>query len=209
MNLINVGIDLDGVIFNFSKRFSEYCNYKFGERCPIISDRYEIKNWNWEEWYPITKEESKIIWNDIKCSKNFWQTLKLINNNEFDAIRKAFNNYETNIVTYFITSRIPTVGNNLHLQCINSLIQYHWKNPQVILSNEKGNICRELGINYFIDDKVENCLDAKNKNENCNVYIMDAGYNKHLMNNNIKRITSLYSFLDDIKKDKNYKGQKI
>ena len=203
-NNIIIGIDLDGVIFNFSRAFSEYCNFKFGNRCPIIYNNSDVIGWNWIEWYPISIEEEKIVWNDIKQSKNFWQSLKLINTYEFDALRKAFNNYNTNVITYFITSRIPTEGNNLHLQCINSLTQYQWKNPQIILTNKKEDIVKDLGIKYFIDDKGENCILTKEKNPECNVYIMGTNYNTFIIDTNIKRISSLYSFILDIKNNKNY-----
>jgi len=206
--LINVGIDLDGVIFNFSKKFSEYCNKRFGDRCPIITDRTVVTDWHWEKWYSITKEEINLVWKDVEASQNFWQKLPLINRHEFDALRISFNKYDrkTNIVTYFITARIPSAGNNLHEQCINSLTQYHWKIPQVILSSEKGNIVKDLNIKYFIDDKAENCIDVNEKNPECKVYIMDAQYNKHLTSANIKRTSSLYHFINDIEQDKNYKG---
>ena len=208
MDIINIGVDLDGVLLDFSIMFSKYCNKRFGERCPIVTDRTVVTDWDWEKWYHITKEEIKLVWKDIEASKNFWQKLPLINRHEFDALRTSFNKYDkkTNVVVYFITARSSSAGDNLHLQCINSLAQYHWKNPQIILSKEKGQIVKNLNIKYFIDDKVENCIDAKKKNPECNVYIMDASYNKHLTDTNIKRTSSLYHFINDIWKDKNYKG---
>ena len=158
-----------------------------------------IENWDWHKWYPISEIESKLIWNDIKQSKNFWESLELINATEFEYLKTVLNN-NFKIVPYFITSRIPTVGNNLHQQCINSLIKFGWKSPQVILSNKKENIINAFEIEYFIDDKGENCLDVKDKNPNCNVYILDYPYNSFVSDKHINRIYTLNDFAKILEK---------
>lgn len=199
MKYKRIGVDLDGVIADFSFRFSQVLRKLYGDHLPIVTDNRSIKHWDWYLWYPITKEEYDRAWNHIlKNEVDFWESLPILNKNEWYSIKELM--LYDNIDVYFITSRAKTPGKSIITQCINWLEMSGWNNPQVIVSDEKEYIVKYLKIDYFVDDKKENCEDVKKMNSNCVVYVYDALHNRSLedFNLGIKRIYDLNEFLADI-----------
>jgi len=186
---MKIGIDIDGVIANFSKAFSLLLRDMYGNHLPIIENENEILYWDWEKWYPLEEPELyEKAFEEINKSDNFWMQVELINEEHWNRFVKCFNVPEHEV--YFITSR--TNGINLHHQTVEWLSYHGWKNPQVILSKQKHVIVDELKLDYFIDDNLSTLssvswyTDAKcylyNYPHNAGYYFSDS------------RVNNLYDF---------------
>lgn len=199
---INVGIDLDGVCANFGLIYSAIANKLYGPKCYIINQETEIEAWNWYEWYPITREEDKVVWEYISKSQNFWTALTVLNKYSFIHMTKSLQDLQ-NVNVYFITARAQTRGLSVAKQSVLWLNQHGWRNPQVIVTKLKGDFARILELDYFIDDKGENVVDVKASYPECEVYIHSAPHNKNVEKeiNGIIRVNNLSEFTNDILKN--------
>lgn len=165
---LKIGLDLDGVLAAFSPKFVEMANEMFG---------YSLKAENQTEWdhtcLGLSKKEEDAVWEVINTTPNWWY-------HELPALP------ETNLITevarrhtvYFITNRNQTkVGMSIEEQSAHWVRRNFWiPNPTVIVTKQKGKVADALLLDYFIDDKLENCLDVA-KHSNTTVYLHDAPYN--------------------------------
>jgi hypothetical protein len=158
--IIKIGLDLDGCISNWSKRFSEVARIVFGEHLPLVEDESQIKAWDWTKWYPLTKKEISMIWDEVDKIPKFWETLEVLNEDDFKSLVDFTNKYQNEVVVYFITNRHETPGKNTHLQTVNCLKKNGIENPQVIVIRDKASIIKDLQIDYFVDDNSDNIKDV-------------------------------------------------
>lgn len=198
---INVGIDLDGITANFSKRFSEECRALYGEDLPLISDHSAIKSWDWAQWYPLTRKQIAHVWDAIDRQDNFWESLEILNEVNWKALQQLQDMEEVNV--YFITSRPKTAGRSVARQSVNWLSAHGWRNPQVIVTENKADFASLLQLRHFIDDNSYNCVTVKNENPYCRVYIPDYPYNRDVAQSNIKRLSHpfLPAFVGEVMKN--------
>lgn len=199
-NIINVGVDLDGVCANFTKKFSQFCNEIYGAKCYIVEDNSSLKDWHWHHWYPIKEIEVQHVWEEIKKTRDFWTSLELLNRGQWeyfiDKIGKS-----NNINVYFITTREETIGMTATKQSALWLEMNKWTQPFVIKTKMKEKFIEDLNIEFFIDDKAENLIDIKTYNPNCRIYAQDVPHNKALLDKSkleYKRVSGLRQFADDI-----------
>ena len=202
-NIINVGVDLDGVVANFVKRFSQFCNQLYGDKCRVIEDNNEVKEWDWQLWYPVKDTEVQRTWAEIINTRDFWLSLELLNRGQWeyfiDKIGKS-----NNINVYFITTRQETTGMTATKQSAQWLENNSWKQPYVIKTMNKEKFIEDLNIEFFIDDKAENIIDIKKHNPTCRVYAQDLPYNLAKLTQSrieYKRVPGLRQFADDILKE--------
>jgi hypothetical protein len=200
-SVINIGIDLDGVCANFGLVYSAIANKIIGPQCPIINNETEILYWEWEKWYPITKENDEMIWSYIRNSENFWTSVPVLNKDNFIYMTKKLQNIP-NVNIYFITTRIETRGLTMRNQSVLWLTQHGWRTPQVIGVKTKGTISAILKLDYFIDDKSQNVFDVKTALPNCDVFVHSAAHNEDVSKKmpSIKRVANLTEFTNEILK---------
>ena len=177
----NILVDLDGVIANFAKKFSELCNTKYGDRCVLLENSTNIPFWHWEDWYDITVPEILDIWEDIKHTQNFWMTLDILEYWDWVYFRNKLNKLES-LNVYFITARTETEGYSVANQSAMWLKSHGWDNPFVIQSQKKGELSELLDIRFVIDDKDKNLIDIHNYLPNCKLFAYPAKHNEKLLN---------------------------
>ena len=68
----------------------------------------------------------------------------------------------------------------------------------ILACKGKGKTCKELGINAFLDDKEENCIEVAN--EGIEAFIFDNVFNQNLVDARIKRVHSFVQFYYEIRK---------
>ena len=138
-----LGIDLDGVCADFVGAFFKISNPMFGTDYTIQTD------WDFTQY---TKEQVSAVWEIIKRTKDFWQTLRPLEGTGLLASRPK------NVEYVFITSRIPTLGHGVREQSCQWLRDaFHITFPFVIVADtpeQKIPLVKALGIQVFVDDKV-------------------------------------------------------
>src|SRR5437660_614000 len=121
-----IGLDIDGVLADFSGEFSRRINEKYG----LKSDPAKQTDWDFP-CLGITVEQEQEIWSEIDATPNFWMTLNPLT----DCPEAAhFCDYKT----YFITSRPETAGMPTDEQTAMWLRRHFFiANPTVIVSSMK------------------------------------------------------------------------
>ena len=177
----NILVDLDGVIANFGKTFSELCNLKYGDRCQVIENTIDMPFWHWEDWYDITENEILDVWEDIRATSNFWMSLEILDYWDWVYFRNALNKHES-INVYFITAREETDGLSVANQSALWLTRQGWDNPFVIQNRKKGELSKLLDIKFVIDDKDKNIIDINKHIPDCKLFAYPAEHNKKMLN---------------------------
>lgn len=190
--MLRIGFDIDGVLSNFDTAYEALFVEVTGRNdfAPYAIQEGPL-SWNWPtDFYGYTVEDTKEVWRRIKASNSFWFERPPMP--EFDAFRKWFKdpvNRQHEI--YFITAR---PGVNTKLQTENWFALHLDIVPTVLISDQKGMVCKALDINYYVDDKAENILDVGLKSPGTAAYLIDKAYNRH-MNPGGTRIANLEEFL--------------
>jgi len=191
----NIGFDIDGVFSNFTKAFTQIANKKYGTH--ILETCDEALSWNFEDYYPITKQNIKEIINDLQKEehKRFWEDLELLPNIDKNILDSLSHH---NIS--FITSRNPeNEYTNIKTQTSRWLKRVLGvKNPDVTVAHEKGPVAAEKGLHWFVDDKWENCRDVKAYHPECKVYLVHKPHNQHVDIAGVIRINSVHDVVEAI-----------
>lgn len=183
-----VGVDLDGVVAQFSPTFIKMANEKFG------LNMTQDKQTGWQfQCQGLTVEQENSIWEDIENTPNWWGTLPPFENaSDLEKASKVFR-------LYFITSRVPTKGLPLEDQAANWLrAHFGITFPTVIVSDHKGPIASALNLDYFIDDRDKNCLAVRAFSPFTKVFINDAPYNQDFVSGSVERAYGLNDFFNKI-----------
>lgn len=152
-----LGLDCDGVIFDFSSKFLELANARFGTDF-IVLDQHD---WDFKPWF--SKWQIDEVWEkDIKPSKNFWMTLKPLPGTTLLHSITSANTQETlwnfkKAELFFITSRVPTAGMSCREQTCWALRNHFGITyPTVIVvdnPSQKIPVVKALELDCFIDDR--------------------------------------------------------
>ena len=199
----NIGLDLDGIFFNWSREYGKIIREIGGDHLPEINNETEdVQSWDWSEWHPAGKVLLDKAWQVMTEKDGFWENIEVLHSEQVKYMREHFDAHP-NIAVYFITSRTATKGDTLIRQTIKSLEKVGWTSPQVIVSFRKGSLARALDLKYFLDDRAENCAEVAMSNPETKVYILDKKYNRILQDKYFKitRITCLEAFTDAVIKD--------
>ena len=151
------GIDIDGVVANFSHGFSLLLYTLDGkDRLPIVEDN-DCRSWDWNEWYAqdeISRSELKMLieraWEEhIKIRGNvLWSTLSPL----FPDAMETLNKHAGKHPVMFITRRD---GPGAWQETVSWLHRYGVDYPLVYVckaGEEKSDICHRMRIDTIIDD---------------------------------------------------------
>lgn len=152
MKKIKIGIDLDDTIWEFQSKFNKFYNSKFGTDYKLE----DMKSYSYEETFKITKEKTIELLDEFSKTDSF-SKLPLIDG-VMDFLEKIEEDYEV----YFITAR----GINRKDQTLECFYNHFGREEKIHFvgsgseheGKSKGEVCLELGIEYMVDDHVQNLL---------------------------------------------------
>lgn len=148
--VLTIGMDIDGVLADFVPQFAALATQMTGKKVGTVATCWD---WYKADW-GITVEEEKAIWGHITDNPSFWGGLGPMPEG-FEGIEKL-NTLRMDHRIYYITTRPATAKyfTELWLQRMGA------ETPTVILTSQKGKVCQGLGVDIFVDDKPENCLEV-------------------------------------------------
>ncbi len=179
---MKIGIDVDGVLSD-----------------TLVAIHRKFKGWDTSKgWYGgFTKEEFDAVWEDAKNTENFWLNIPTVQNLDIGLMLDLSRKH----ALYFITDRFDTVGGSAVSQTL-QWITYNLlpgRSPAgVIVAKHKGPIVRTLGIDVFIDDKPENCLEVVGYAPECRVYLCTLPHNLNYAGNYLRRVKDFNTFAEII-----------
>lgn len=166
---MRIGIDLDGVLGDFIGSFFEVSRRVVGKPEVGISTS---TSWDFKDI--MTKEEVSKTWEAVKNTRNFWLNLKREKGVTSQNLRRMA---KTNDLV-FITARAQTKGYSVQQQSAAWLaLEFALKWPTVIEEDNKGPLAAALHLDYFIDDRPENCLEIQSTVPKCKVYLKSLPHN--------------------------------
>lgn len=161
---IRLGIDIDGVLANFTLAFAQAVNTMYGDKIHLAED-FEPHTWSWVDSGVVTKEQENRAWEHIKAQEDFWLAMKPYAENvkALEMFLNRVNFAAMPVSIFYITSRVPTAGmsvlkqTRLWLEAF-QLHRYYTAIFPVVHSNNSGGlppklaIVEALGLNAMIDD---------------------------------------------------------
>lgn len=194
------GVDIDGILANFTDAYAELLTKASGVKFPKHSPDWP-KVWYWERETPgITKAIEQKVWNEIMTS-DFWAHLHALPGaletlNLLDHL--AFKGDDV----YFITSRPGKRAKYLTEYWLRS---HGMTTPTVLISPSdaaKGQLANALKLDVFIDDKPENCIEVRlARPSDCRVFLVDRPYNRNvhpIFVEGIERVSSALQALERV-----------
>ena len=106
----------------------------------------------------LTSRQQSELWDHVKQVENFWTTLPELEPGIISRIAKAAADRRWEII--FLTTRPSTAGELVQLQSQRWLEAHGFAYPSVyVVHRSRGKIAEALGLDAFVDDRPENCLD--------------------------------------------------
>lgn len=190
MKRLKIGIDIDDVLVDFISAFRLEAERVLGRSFPETATDWSFSNWN------ITTEERERVWKSV-ISTPFWF---FVNCQPFSDVRTGLQELVVDHELYFITSRPDTAGataqeqSELFLQKKMGILF-----PTVLVVREKGPIVAALGLDVFIDDKIENLVSiSMYSNALCYVRTIAHNIERRIWSKWI-RVNSFTEFVEKIK----------
>jgi uncharacterized HAD superfamily protein len=164
---LKIAFDIDGVLANFTEAYAKRLVKVSGKN--RLPKPLTLPCWDWDAYYGYTKQEIADTIENVAQDKLFWQKLKPIPESEVFARIQALSSDND---VYFITNRF---GVSCKQQTEKWLYNQGISYPTVIISSKKLPIITSLGIEFFVDDKLETMNEMPKK---ANFFLIDADYNK-------------------------------
>lgn len=191
MKRLNIGLDVDDVLADFIGRYLELCREMYGKPAPGVMPT----DWNMLS-LGLTPEQLEGVWRRIREEHNFWTNLKRVEGVNVNALDPLADHK-----LYFITSRVPTIGNSVEYQTAQWLLfALAQEFPTVIVTDKKGPVAAALELDYFIDDRPKNCNEVKDHRPACNVFMKSTAHNAGQTYRGINRVRDVNEFVEEIKK---------
>lgn len=175
---MRIGFDVDGVLADFYTGYEDVCRDVTGRDLFPPRGKNGVSVfppcWNWPEFYGYTPEEMKAVWAVIRKGAGFWFFLKVLDVRGC-AIARALTDDATHEI-YFVTAR---PGNRVKFQTelwLERIVEIN--RPTVLITDQKGYICKALELEVYIDDRVENCLAVRAMSPKTQVFCPDHDYNR-------------------------------
>lgn len=189
-----LGFDVDGVLADFNTSFIQKVIAVTGK--DLFPPRpFDIPTWNYPEHFGYTKADTTATWNDIRSDSGFWSGLNAYPD-VVPIIRwlSKLTDYDQADV-YFITNRM---GIAAKAQTELWLGARGVDSPTVILSADKGGIAKALNLDFYVDDKNENCADVAVNSPHTKTFMLAQPWNQEVRG--VPRITALSALVSEIQK---------
>jgi uncharacterized HAD superfamily protein len=106
----------------------------------------------------LTSRQQAQLWDHVRRLENFWTTLPELEPGIIARIARAATERRWEVI--FLTTRPATEGELVQLQSQRWLEAHGFPYPSVyVVHRSRGKIADALGLDAFVDDRPENCLD--------------------------------------------------
>jgi 5' nucleotidase, deoxy (Pyrimidine), cytosolic type C protein (NT5C) len=167
----NVGVDVDGVLSNFTLAARTLCKMLFNGK---PSDDLVQTGWGFDS-LGLTASEERLMWDTIDQCHNWWMDHQPLAGT--NLLKLLCQNHRVT----FVTNRKDGVGWPIEEQTQQFLRQnFQIYSPNVVISGDKGAVAKGLNLHYIIDDRDKNILDVVRDFPQCKSYLKRDTYNKHM-----------------------------
>ena len=156
---MRVAFDLDGVLADLDGAYRAIEERLLPRRGPAVLGLSESGPEEADRGRSASGRLERRVWREIRSSEDFWRTLDPL---EPDVIRRLHDeSVRRRWETFFVTQRPPTAGESVQRQSQLWLAGQGFSLPSVIVhGSSRGRLAGALGLDFLVDDTVENCVDA-------------------------------------------------
>lgn len=198
-----IGFDMDGVLVDWAFGFA-----RTARALGLPMPQYSFKEWHRygaEKDYLSTREISQ-VWKIIRTEPLWWAHLPImpdVTPNDAHRLKLLSKTSELFFVTHRMSDASPVSTQTALWVKWNIGIEF----PNVIVAKNKGDVARAIGLDFMLEDKIENawCVhwitqDSKHPTAS---YLIDRPYNQHDPKPNVGspsiiRVNSVKEYLDAI-----------
>lgn len=191
---MRIGIDLDGVLANFTLAYTLTTISITGrDLFPAgwMSSAAFPPCWDYPQAYGYTDEDMTRVWREITkpsgFAKGFWRDLTVMNQEDIKAVRSLQQRHDV----YFMTVRPGETAR----QQTDAWLEDVGLTPCTLICASKGPLAAALQLDAFIDDRPENCRNVQDACPRCRVFLLDAPYNQEA-DGSFHRVISVRHALD-------------
>lgn len=195
----HLGIDLDGVIADWLKSYTEHAN-KLKGRPVIHTNQDQISSFKIPAWYQSQEEYDRVYqsWLD---QENPYLRIDDINPQDTQYLSIMNNAKSHEFDVSFITARDESRGYSVEEQT-RAWLQFRGVyDPDIYVRKDKGRVCRALGIDYMLDDRVDNLEDVVKHSSSTTPVLFNRSYNKAGLANGYRGVDSMVEFFDYVRND--------
>jgi len=203
-NIIRVGYDLDGTLANFIRGWTGQAHRMFRDVDQIVNDK-ELDEYDLHKKYG---KRANAVWNAIERKPGFYESLKPYKQAVKDT-KQLINNKE--VEPHYITARADATLKNyfgqfnkhqekrerrkIRRQTEDWLQQYGLRG-QLHMRSDKGRAARDLGLDFYVDNRVEATMDVQRKSSTRG-YLLDKAYNRD--GNVRQRVDSVQEYNNEVR----------
>jgi len=184
--IVRVGYDLDGTLVNFIRGWTGQAHRMFKDVEQVVDDR-ELDEYDLHKKYGGKKANA--VWNAIERKAKFYEELPSHKEAVNDTKKLLQNKY---VEPHYITARSDETIKNYFGQLNNhqekrvqknirtetyNWLQNHGLRGQLHMKSDKGKAARSLGLDFYIDNKVDATMDVQRKSSTRG-YLLDKKYNR-------------------------------
>lgn len=185
--MLRLAVDIDGVCADFNTEFKKVLDVFHGTEVDAVVDV-----WHWDQKY-YSKEVCKKAWDFVRITNpHWWLSLEPLYGMEH--LVQVVNREKAEVI--FPTNRSFDGATRISTAWFENQGMF---NPQAITVKNKAEVVAGLGVDAFIDDNADNCLNTLKKvgAHGTRVYLLKAAYNTELWTNkHIIGVSSLREFLE-------------
>lgn len=185
--MLNIGIDVDGVLTNLEKFQLENGKKYFGETSIVNEKAYDI-----QDIFGCSAEEREKFWTKYIWKYCLKEKIAKENVEYIKKLKEDGNNI------YIITGRAHTTEQNFVGKLFRKMLVKFLDDNDIpydkILycdeknsANEKRKICEQYNIDLMFEDKVENIENLKNY---CKIICFNAKYNENYISSDVIRVSN-------------------
>lgn len=191
---MKIGIDLDDVLLDFNSAFLVFHNAKYGTN----AKREDMKSFFIEEVWEMTHEEAH------RRIDEFYKTPEHENAVPIAGAVEAIDILKKDHELYLVTAKPSWLKGNVDAWVaayFPSAFKETVFTRMTLLdksARKKSEICKELGIEAFVDDSMHNAKDIGESG--IPVFLIDAPWNQGALPRNVKRVKGWGEIVDEIQK---------
>jgi len=186
-----IGVDIDEVVVEFFRRYLELFNERFEKNLSFNNiTQYHI--WDLTD---VSKKDS------LKLAEEFYNSKHFDNLNLVEGVKEALSKLNGNYEIHFITSRPESLKektkNFLNAFFKDFHFDLHFSGEVWGESRTKGEVCKNLGIKFMVEDNAEYAYDCAKKG--IKTFLLDKPWNKdYVSHRNLIKIKNWSEILENL-----------
>lgn len=177
-----LGIDFDDVLIDFVTHLTYFHNNKYNTSLK----KDDITTWDLHTVWGVSEEEAMRRTLEFVVSHDHTNILPM--NDAVEVLHRLAEHFELIIITARDKTVSHTAYNLIEKHFGNIFSSVHFLYEDGVKKGTKGLVCKNLGIDFFVDDSVANIQHTLEAG--IISFLFDAPWNRHWNNSQVRRITS-------------------